>query len=512
MLFQRNAGALRKEGRIGATPPWLLALCLTLLVVFSTARSLRADSAPFDLAGPGLQIKVTRDGKTLPISAVPNLQVGDRLWIHADLPSGQSARYVLVVAFLQGPTNPPPENWFTAIDTWEKKIREEGSFVEVPKNAQQALVFLAPETGGGFGALRSMVRGKPGIFVRASQDLEEASLERTRLDKFLDEIKDAPGSDTVPLAQRVALLSRTLGVKADASCFDKPADQQSSCLTQNTDRLTLTDMHNQSLITSLTSGPSADLVGTMSTTPLAARSYFSPYVGSAMDMIRLLNSLRTPEFQYLPALAQPKGEDLNLRLNSPPSFESPRSVLVAGLPAVTQAALPHLRPFDTKQVFCLQSNPLVLSATGEPLVFSTGIAHDFAFRLQNKSGDPIDLPAVPDAARGGFTVDIHALKADELSLQASGTLHGLWGFDSYDGPSFDLRTAHSTQWTVAGGEASSLLVGHSEKLHLHSASTACVEKVSATDAAGKAVTATWNAAEPDVLEVQLALKDETRGR
>lgn len=502
---------MSREGCADAGLRWLGPLCLSLLIGFSIAPFLGADSVPFDLAGPAVQIKVTRADKALPISEVPNLLAGDKLWVRADLPSGQSARYVLVVAFLQGPTNPPPENWFTAIETWDKKIREEGSFVEVPPNAQEALLFLAPETGGGFGALRSMVRSKPGIFVRASQDLEEASLERTRLDKFLEEIQKTPGFDAVPLAQRVALLSRTLGVKADVSCFQRPVEQQSSCLTQDTGRLTLSDVHNQSLITQLTTGVSADLVGTMSTTPLAERSYFSPYVGSAMDIVRLLNGLRTPDFQYLPALAQPRAENLNLWLNAPPSFQNPRSVLVIGLPAVMRAALPDLRPVDEKQVFCLQSTRLVLPVTGEPLVFSTSLAHDFVFRLQNKSGDPIDLLAVPDPVRGGFTVDTHALKTDQLAPQASGTLHGLWGFDAYDGPSFDLRAARSTQWSVPVSETNFLLIGRQAKVHLHSASTACVEKVSATDAAGKVVELTWKATAPDILEIQLALKDELAG-
>src|ERR1700730_13099439 len=71
----------------------------------------RADSTAFDLKG-------TRNGKPLPISDVPNLQAGDRIWIHPDFPEDQSARYLLIVAFLRGSTNPPPENWFTRAESW----------------------------------------------------------------------------------------------------------------------------------------------------------------------------------------------------------------------------------------------------------------------------------------------------------------------------------------------------------------------------------------------------------
>ena len=95
-----------------------------LLALLSiAARTSRADSAAFDLAGPRIQMTVTRAGKTLPISDVPNLQPGDRLWIHPDFPESQSVHYLLIVAFLRGSTNPPPYDWFRRAETW-KKIRQ----------------------------------------------------------------------------------------------------------------------------------------------------------------------------------------------------------------------------------------------------------------------------------------------------------------------------------------------------------------------------------------------------
>src|SRR5215472_8133274 len=87
--------------------------CTFLPIIFVAGALRAADSAPFDLVGPTIQVKVNRDGKSLPISSVPNLKAGDRLWVHADFPDNQAAHYVMVVAFLQGTTNPPPEDWFT---------------------------------------------------------------------------------------------------------------------------------------------------------------------------------------------------------------------------------------------------------------------------------------------------------------------------------------------------------------------------------------------------------------
>ena len=140
-----------------------------------------ADPAPFDLAGPALRVSVTHDGVTLPIAQVPNLAEGDRISIQADLPADQSAHYLLVAAFLRGATNPPPEKWFYRAESWTRKGRK-GMTLTVPQGARQLALFLAPETGGDFSTLRNTVRAQPGAFVRASQDLNQASLDRSRLE------------------------------------------------------------------------------------------------------------------------------------------------------------------------------------------------------------------------------------------------------------------------------------------------------------------------------------------
>src|ERR1700741_5563258 len=169
-------------------------LAFLALLSFAT-RTSPADSAAFDLAGPRIQMTVTRAGKTLPISDVPNLQPGDRLWIHPDFPESQSVHYLLIVAFLRGSTNPPPEKWITQAETWNKKVKQEGILVTVPQDAQQVLVFLAPDTGGGFSTLSRAVRAVPGGFVRASQDLNQAGLYRSRLEQYLSLVKETSEAD-----------------------------------------------------------------------------------------------------------------------------------------------------------------------------------------------------------------------------------------------------------------------------------------------------------------------------
>src|SRR6202795_5417555 len=149
----------------------MIALAAAAVPTFFTARSVRADgAAAFDLSGPRVEMKVMRAGKTLPIANVRNLQAGDRLWIHPDFPDSQSVRFLVIVAFLRGATNPPPESWFTKAEAWNKGVREEGFFVTVPQGAQQALLFLAPETGGDYGSLGGARPRKAGIFCGGAEE------------------------------------------------------------------------------------------------------------------------------------------------------------------------------------------------------------------------------------------------------------------------------------------------------------------------------------------------------
>src|SRR5271154_6339569 len=93
-------------------------VALLAVVIISTAT---AAPAPFDLAGPTLEINVTRGNVTLPAAQVPNLAPGDKVWIKADLPESQSVGYLMVAAFLSGSTNPPPKKWFFDCKLWKGK-------------------------------------------------------------------------------------------------------------------------------------------------------------------------------------------------------------------------------------------------------------------------------------------------------------------------------------------------------------------------------------------------------
>jgi hypothetical protein len=54
-------------------------------------------------------------------------------------------------------------------------------------------------------------------------------------------------------------------------------------------------------------------------------------------------------------LALPQKEQLKLKLNNPPSFHKPKSVLVIALPQVQSVSVPALAPVEPKQIYCMQS-------------------------------------------------------------------------------------------------------------------------------------------------------------
>jgi len=479
---------------------------LAILISFA-----RAENAAFDLVGPKVEVRVQREGATLPISRVPNLQAGDRLWIHPDLPDSQSVHYLMVVVFLRGATNPPPESWFTRAETWTKPVHDEGIFVTVPDEAEEALVLLAPETGGAFGTLRAAVRGKPGAFVRATQDLEQASLDRLRLEKYLEAVRETSVSDPEQLKTRTTLLARSLNMKLDQQCFDKPTAQQVPCLTQHTDQLVLDDAHSQTMVATLTTGAPTDLLAQISSTPSARSGYYSPYIGAVVDVARILATTHTAQYQYIPALGLPKENQLNLRLNNPPSFRNPKSVLVVALPPVRPALVPPLRNLDASQVFCVAQPSLLLPSDGAPLVFATDLAHNFVLHVETKTGAGIDLPATPDPALGGFVIETQAIQSARLEGEISGIVRGTWGFRNFDGPRFRLRTSRPAQWVVASKDASALSVGREDTLHLQSSDVCCLSEVLLKGEGGSSRDVEWKVSKPDELEVKVPLQNATAG-
>lgn len=485
---------------------------LAFLMTLTALGSVRAvaDPAPFDLAGPALEVRVTRNGKALPISQVPNLLKGDHLSIKADLPATQSAHYLLVAAFLSGSTNPPPDKWFSRCQTWEPRCAREGISVTIPEGAQQALLFLAPETGGDFRTLVKTVRARPGAFVRASQDLNQAALHRARLDRYLESVRQLDETNPAALKQAAPMLARSLAIKVDEHCLDKSPEIQAACLLQNRDSSVLSDSHSQSMVAALTSGPVSELAMEATLTPHLGSGYYGPYVASIMDIARIFDSFRTAQYQYIPALSRTQGEKIRLSLNAAPSFTSPMSVLVATLPAIERSPQPPLRALDPQQRYCAGRASLLLPAEGAPLVFATEFAHDLALSV-SVQGTSYDAPVHVDAVQGGLVVDTRPWSKLTLEPGTRATLKGRWGFDSYDGPQFDLASPGNGPWELAAGDAAGLIVGRESTIHLRAPDVTCTRQIELRDASGAETPAPWSRVNESELELRLPLQQAKPG-
>ena len=526
---------------------------LAALALFTS--SAPAQNARFDLTGPSIEMRVSRNGMTLPIASVPNLQPGDRIWIHPDLPPTQSVHYLIVLAFLRGTTNPPPDNWFVRIESWDKKVRAEGTEVSVPEEAQQAVLFLAPVTGGDFTTLRAAVQGRPGIFVRAAQDLDLAGFEQARIEKYIASMREVPQaelSDPKALQEHSNLIAGILALKPNGDCVKLAPDQQYTCLTQSGNQNLLDDAHAQSLVSALSSGASSDFINAASATSLAGGGAYSAYVGAIVDLVRLMGTLHTAQYQYIPAIAFPEEAALNLRLNAAPSFRNPKSVIVIGLPAIQKTAAPPLRPTDPRLVSCLLKPDLTLPVEGAPLVYSTSFAHDLVLHINYPAGqnpapaDPQDIPLTPDAYKGGLllthapdrkplpvtTVTLPPTPAEPAkasspskpsapsatphsqdapgSAELTGTIRGYWGFDTFQGPTMPLQRTPGRDWKATSPEP--LIAGHDGHVLLTSTGTACIDTVTLDPTPGRHVDQPWKPADkpndkPNTVDVALKLSE-----
>jgi hypothetical protein len=485
--------------------------CVFLLVAVTFMSLAEAAPAPFDLAGPTLEVKVTRGGITLPASQVPNLAPGDRVWIKADLPETQSVQYLMVAAFLSGSTNPPPEKWFFACKIWSAKCGSEGLTVTVPQGAQQVLVFLAPHTGGDLRTLMGAVRGRPGAFVRTSQDLNQAALDRSRLERFLSAVRVLNEGDPSKLKEAAPLLARSLAIKVEDKCLDRIPELQAPCLMQGQESLILNDGHSTSIVEALTTGSGSDLAMEASYTPQLSYGYYSPYIASVLDIARILDSFRTAQYQYIPALASQREDKLVLTLNAAPSFHSPMSVLVIALPAVESAQLPPLHAVDPKEIFCVRRSTLVLPVDGAPLAFSTAYAHGLTLSVTGRDGKTIALPAQADPMQGGYVIDTTALGNAVLGDSIHASLKGYWGFEPYEGPTFRLINVHAKSWELAAGDEAALIVGRQDTIHLQADSVSCVDGIMLKDPGGKQLKVEWKTTRPDEVEIKLPLQDSAPG-
>src|ERR1019366_1236778 len=116
---------------------------------------------------------------------------------------------------------------------------------------------------------------------RASQDLAAAGFEQARIEKYIAtmrELSPEEVADPKQLQEHSNLIAARLALKPNGDCVKLAPDQQYTCLTQTGGQSLLDDGHGQTIVDALTSGASAGLIGTASTTQLAGGGVYSAYV------------------------------------------------------------------------------------------------------------------------------------------------------------------------------------------------------------------------------------------
>nr|WP_240334257.1 hypothetical protein [Sphingobium estronivorans] len=482
--------------------------CGAASVALSIASAQAADPAPFELSGPGLRVTVTRGKVTLPIAQVPSLAEGDKLSIKADLPEDQGARFLLLSTFLRGATNPPPKDWVKAAETWKKKDKDNSLTLTVPKGARQMTLFLVPETGGAEGTIVDAVRGKPGEFIRATQELNQASLDRSRLDAFMAAIRAQENTHPEYLRSVAPALARSLSMKLNDECLSKVVELQASCLLENREQLVLADVHSSSIAETLTGAPT-DLALQLSSTREAGYGFYSPYIGVVRDVAKIFGAFSSPEFDYLPTLSVRRDASASLLLNKAPSFRKPKSVLVVGMPSIEADSPPRLRSAANGPI-CAARPGVVLPVEGAPLIYSTAYARDMMVKLTAGTGETIDLPVEARADRGGYVVKSNDPLPAAFTGAVKGHVYGFWGFERFEGPDFTLQSPGDAPWKVAG-EVPTLVVGRDNALTLTGDAPACVEGVTLRQGDGAAQSLPWKVQGADQLLLSLPLSDRKPG-
>jgi hypothetical protein len=320
--------------------------------------------------------------------------------------------------------------------------------VTVPQDAQQMLVFLAPEAGGDFKTLMGAVRGRPGAFVRTSQDLNQAALDRSRLERYLIDGSRAqrhgPGE---ALAGRAVVGAQPRHQGRRKMPRPNP-ELQAPCL-----------MAGSGVADSQRRPQHLHRRGA----DLGARQ--RPCDGSELHAaaeLRLLQPVHRIGARYRDASSTP---------STPRSIStSRRSVLRTATSSISRSTR-RLRSTIPNRCWwwrCPPSSRLSCRRC-TPSIPRKSTARDarrwscrwkerrWCFRLRTRTTcvEPRRkrreiLESAGDrrcASQGGFVVDTKSLGSVVLGDNVQATLRGYWGFDPYQGPTFRLRNARAA---VAG--------------------------------------------------------------
>src|SRR5262249_55107596 len=116
-----------------------------------------------------------------------------------------------------------------------------------------------------------------------------------------------------------------------------------------------------------------------------------------------------------------------------------------------------------------------------------------------------------DAEKGGLVVDTGNFSPDRFGDTVDAALHGVWGFQPFDGPSFRLDNARAQAWRLSADDQQALAIGRDDTVTLERDAAACVDSVGLQRPSGETTPVVWKAAGPDKLTLPLPLEDADAG-
>ena len=208
-----------------------------------------ADNNAFDLIGPKVEVRVQRAGMTLPIAEVPNLQPR-----RPALGASRSARQPIRPLSDGHRFSARRDQSSARFLVYSRRNLEQAPSTKkefsspFPTKPRRRSFSLRPKPVAPSARCARRFEASPELLSAPLRILQQASLDRQRLEKYLEAVRETYTADPEQLKAHTTMLARSLNMRLDQQCFDKPSAQQVPCLTQNTDQLVLDDAHSQTMV------------------------------------------------------------------------------------------------------------------------------------------------------------------------------------------------------------------------------------------------------------------------
>lgn len=464
----------------------VLACALLTGVAGKAGQARTADK--FDILGASVNVRVTRNGTTLPATLVPYLQRGDTIDI--SFPKGvqfsTSPRWHLVVADMHADylRHPPA---FPIADADLSREKPGHVWRVAVKDGATPIIFLVPENGSRYGhgipdarrAITSLANRS--LLLRTATLSANAQAKESTLGFFLQSLSTIqPGQLPDARARVVAAAQSLFGYDLGSStCFNEnvPESTQYACAAQ-------------AVASSYQSAPKANVVAALgSQLPITAATY-----GMLAGTLYQLLAKRRVEADYLfePGVIKPGGRYTDVYVQQQPSYDasaaSPSTIVYFEIGS--RATSPQTPAYGKPPALslCSDSDALDVSVpfSGLPVYFRSHRA------IVKAGGKTFDLPAKYDALTG-YHAALSSAQVAALNGGGSVRIKSAWGFGSFESAPATIVAPHAATWTLKDS-AQALVMGQKTGTLTFTDGGAgvggCVQSVALKDATGSTVPVT----------------------